>query len=100
MANFGIRDRDQHELLAIEAGRLGFKRLAPGESAASSDSPTGGFAFVRAMGGDVTFGAGTTVAAGDAPVGDTLPNTMRLEAPLTAVENAGASAGALYCYFG
>lgn len=80
--------------LAQANGRFGFKRIPDGGSA------SGRFAFVKAVGGDVTFDSGCTVDSGDAPSsGDVLQQGDTLPAPFTDVDIQSTSGGALYAYY-
>jgi len=79
-------------LLAEQNGRYGFERVG------TATTVQGEFAFVRAVNGNVEFGADTEVANGTAPSdGDTLQQGETLWAPFTKIDID--TGGVLYAYY-
>lgn len=76
-------------------GKFGFERIAPG----STSSPSNGkYVAVKAVNGNVTFGAGTNALQGDDPAdGDELLQGDVLVGQLDQIEVK--SGGVLYAYY-
>lgn len=100
-----LHDNTIQELLALSAGRLGFKRIADTNvhtAGAGSHTDVAEFIGLYSAGAtQATFGAGCVAAVGDAPSAtDQLPEGFMLPCRLTSVQLAGGVAYALYHYNG